>query len=51
MSGGGGNREVREGTARISELDPESCVEAENGETMTFSELHFRERAKLIERS
>lgn len=45
MSGGG------EGAARISELDPESYVEAENGVTMTLSELRFRERGKLLERS
>lgn len=51
MSGGGENWEVGEGTARISELDPESHVDAEHGVTMTLSELHFRERVKPIERS
>lgn len=45
-----GRTEKWEGIARISELDPEGCVEPENGVTVTLSELRFRKRAELIER-
>lgn len=41
MCGGGENREMGEGIARISEFDPESYVELQNG--VTSSEMHFRE--------
>lgn len=33
VCGGGENREMGEGIARISEFDPESYVELENGVT------------------
>ena len=41
-------REIGEHIARISELDPESCVGPENRVTVTWSELHFRKRVELI---